>query len=74
MMIRSKAINIECNEKNTKYFANLEKRHAEKKNINALNINNNIVTDTKEILNEEARYYMNLYKRKQTEISSTVLF
>ena len=30
-ILRSKAIKIENNEKNTKYFANLEKKHAEKR-------------------------------------------
>ena len=32
-ILRSKAMHIEGNEKNTKYFANLEKRKAEKKTI-----------------------------------------
>ena len=34
ILLRSKAIYAESNEKNSAFFANLEKRHAEKKTIN----------------------------------------
>jgi len=41
-ILRSKALFIEGNEKNTKYFANLEKKQAEKKTIYKLKVNNQI--------------------------------
>ena len=37
-ILRSKAIHVENNEKNTRYFANLEKKHSEKKTIYKLKI------------------------------------
>ncbi len=64
MLIRARAIHIEQNEKNTKYFANLEKRHYESKTIHKLKINNKEIRDTKTILDEQSKFYSNLYSKK----------
>ena len=63
IFLRAKLDYIEFNEKNTKYFSALEKKHAEKKSINRLTINGNIITDQKTILNETRQFYKNLYKK-----------
>ena len=51
-ILRSKAQVIEEGEKNTKYFASLEKKRAESKLITRLNIKGKITTDQNEILKE----------------------
>ena len=61
-ILRSKAIHVEGNEKNTKYFANLEKKQAEKKTIHKLKINNAVVNGVKNVLKEEVTYYKRLYE------------
>lgn len=67
-MIRSKAIHVEGTEKNSKYFANLEKRHAEKKNISKSVIDGIEITENEKILQEEVKFYRKLYtKTPQTE-------
>lgn len=64
-ILRSKAIHIENNEKNTAYFSNLEKRNAEMKTMNKLRVNNKLVTGQKDILNEQHKYYNKLYKKNE---------
>ena len=49
-ILRSKAVKVENNEKNTKYFANLEKKHAEKKTLYKLKIDNKIITGVQNTL------------------------
>ena len=62
-ILRSKSVHVEFNEKNTKYFASLEKKHAEKKTIYKLKVDNNIVTGIKNTLNEEVKFYKKLYSK-----------
>ena len=64
-MIRAKAIHIESNEKNSAYFANLEKYHAEKKTIKTLKINDSYLTDQNCILTEIHNFYSNIYQKKK---------
>ena len=49
--LRSKAQVIEEGERNSKYFASLEKKKAESKIISRLNIKDKIITDQKDIIN-----------------------
>ena len=56
-ILRSKGNIIEHNEKNSKYFASLEKKKSETKLISRLQINDKISTDQKEILTETEKYY-----------------
>ena len=63
-IIRAKATQIEYSEKNSKYFANLEKRHIDKKTIHKLLINNVEVTNAKDIIEEQKTFYSNLYKKQ----------
>ena len=61
-MIRSRARWIEFGEKSTKYFFQMEKRNYNNKVIDALRASNNyIITDPKLILEEESKFYSNLY-------------
>lgn len=64
MILRAKAQHIEYNEKNSKYFANLEKRHYERKTITKLKTKHSILTDTKDILNEQRNFFKNLYRKQ----------
>ena len=63
-IIRSRARWHEQGEKSSKYFLNLEKRNQIRKNIRSLNVNNTTITNPKDILNEEAKYYQSLYTSK----------
>ena len=64
VLLRSKAEWIEGSEKNSKYFANLEKKKAEHKIISQLRDNkNNIETNQNNILNQIKDFYQNLYKK-----------
>ena len=64
ILLRAKAQWIEGSEKNTKYFANLEKKRAEAKSIQQLKTkNNSIIQDQKDILNHTANFYKDLYKK-----------
>ena len=73
-IIRSKAQIVEHGEKNSKYFASLEKKKSESKIISRLNINGDIITDKQEILSEQKKFYENLYKNRQTNHSSINFF
>lgn len=46
-ILRSKANLVEYGEKNSSYFASLEKKRSETKRVSQLNINNKIITDQK---------------------------
>ena len=65
LIIRSKAQIVEQDEKNSKYFASLEKKRAESKIVSRLNVNGGIITEPKEVLIEQKQYYENLYKEKE---------
>jgi len=61
--IRSKSQYYELGEKNSKFFYSLEKKNGEKKHITILeNDSGEIITDSSAILEEEVKYYENLYK------------
>ena len=67
MILRSKAQYVENNEKNSKYFASLEKRHYEQKTITKIKTNQNtILTDLKDIIAEQRNFYQQLYKVRPT--------
>ena len=70
---RSKAQIIEQNERNSKYFASLEKKKAESKIISRLNVNGTLITNQKSILSEEKQFYEKLYSKKE-QINSTIDF
>ncbi len=63
-MIRSRARWIDQSEKSTKYFLNLEKRNFKQKHIIKLESEDKVITNPNEILNEELKFYENLYKAK----------
>ena len=69
-ILRSKAQIIEEGEKISKFFASLEKKKAESKIISRLNIKGTIITDQKDILNEEKSYYENLFSKKDLKSTS----
>ena len=72
-IIRSKAQIVEHGEKNSKYFASLEKKKSESKIISRLNVNGHITTDKHEILSEQKKYYETLYKIREPS-NSTINF
>ena len=65
MIVRSKALTVENNEKNTKLFANLEKKRSESKIIKQLNVNGQVVASLPDILNEQKIFYEHLYHKKE---------
>ena len=73
-ILLSKAQVIEEGERNSKYFASLEKKKAESKIISRLNIKDKIITDQKDIINEEKSYYKNLFSKKDLKHSSYNIF
>lgn len=64
--IRARVQFLEEGERNTKYFHSLEKSRQARKVITSLKIDNNTITDTYEILNEEVRFYEKLYNSDST--------
>ena len=62
MIIRSRARWYEHGERSSKYFINLEKRNHVKKHIRKLDINGFLTTDPLKILNEQKRFYQELYQ------------
>ena len=73
-ILRLKANVIEHNEKNSKYFASLEKKKSESKLISRLTINNQTTTDQTEILKATEDFYKNLYKTKESKNSAYNFF
>ncbi len=71
--IRAKVNWIEYGEKSSKYFLNLEKHRGKLKAMSSIKVDNNIViTDQQGILNEQVKYYSNLYK-KESEFNKSDL-
>ncbi|KAH3849835.1 hypothetical protein DPMN_092239 [Dreissena polymorpha] len=52
ILLRARAQHVEHNEKNTKYFANIEKRRSEQKTVHKLVVNGKDITNRTEILEE----------------------
>lgn len=73
-ILRSKAQIIEEGEKNSKFFASLEKKRAESKIISRLNINGRVITDQDEILKEEKKYYQKLYSKQKLKSTTYNFF
>ena len=65
LIMRSKANIVEHDEKNSKYFASLEKKRSETKLISRLAINNSISTNQKEIITEIQSFYKRLYNKRE---------
>ena len=74
IIVRSKANKIEYNEKNSKYFSNLEKKRSEQKTITHLNINGKHVTNQQEIRQEQKQFYETLYEKRETTDSTINFF
>ena len=70
LILRSKAEMVENGERNSKYFASLEKKRSETKPISRLKINNKINTNQTEILSETELFYKNLYNKWEVGHSS----
>ena len=72
-MVRSKVRWVEQGEKNTRYFLNLKKRHAEKQRILKLKLENGLeVDDPDSILKEQANFLKNLYTSNNDNVENPV--
>ena len=74
LIMRSNANIVEYDEKNSKYFASLEKKRSETKLISRLSINNSISTNQREIITEIQSFYKNLYNKRQQNNSKFNFF
>ena len=72
-LIRSRAQHLELNEKNNKYFLNLEKRNFNAKCIKSLKTSDGFIYKEQEILEEEKRYFENLYSSNHPKIDPSEL-
>ena len=70
-MIRSKVRWCEQGERRTRFFFNLEKRNRSNNYITKLKAENRTLVTPTEILNEEHRYYQNLYTSTCTNPNDT---
>lgn len=61
LLLRSKAEWVEGAEKNTKYFANLERKRSEERSIKQLTINNILENDHSNIMKHIKQYYQHIY-------------
>ena len=73
ILIRSRAEHIEYNEKNTKYFSNLEKHKAQSKTIYTLVENGEEIKEGKDILKIARNYFQKLYT-KQNNNKNKIIF
>ena len=72
--IRSRVKEIDQSERNTRYFFNLEKRNANIKSINRLELPNGEITeDQTVILKEMENFYTNLYKSSVVDNPATFM-
>ena len=74
IILRSKAEHVQCNDKNTKYFASLEKKKAESKLISTLNIQGKLTQNPKEIQQAQKIFYSKLYEKREYTHSSVNFF
>jgi len=66
--MRSRVRWYEYGEKNSKYFYNLEKTNQRKKHITALKVDDHTkLTEPREILEEEERFFKQIYTSKKTD-------
>ena len=63
-IFRTKAMWIEQGEQNSKYFLTLEKRNYVDKLISQLQVNDQIISDPRQILDEQCTFYKKLYSEK----------
>ena len=74
VLFRSKMKWVEMGEKNTKFFLNLEKKNFNQKYIRQLIVQNSTeVTKPDQILEEQRKYYENLYSSKLYDVSDNSL-
>ena len=66
--IRSKSDWYEYGEKYTKFFLNLEKTQAHQNKIRNILINQNKITDQKEVYNELFAFHNNLFKNDKKKL------
>ncbi len=62
--IRSKALWAQQGEKSNKFFLTLEKIRGKQKTMTSLRTENTVLTDQKDIMQEQVRFYKELYKKK----------
>ena len=55
---------VDFGQKNSKFFFHLEKKHQACNSIGSLKTDNGVVNNVTDILEEEVRYYTNLYQSK----------
>ena len=71
---RARAEYIDGGEKNTKFFANLEKKRATAKTITRLNKDGREIINSKNILKELESYYKQLYKYQKIDTKNIEQF
>ena len=74
IILRAKSRWVEEGEKNTKYFANLEKRNYENKVITNIQVNGIQIHEPSEILNEQKKYFENLYSKASDLSNNSDIF
>ena len=62
----------EHGERSTKYFLNFEKRNNVKKHISKLHASGAITTNPFKVLDEQKRFYHNLYNSKSTDMDCKI--
>lgn len=73
-IIRSKANILECNENPSRYFFQKEVNLAKKKTVHSIKCNNNIYTNSEDILTSFRSFYQNLYSEEPVDRSLNSLF
>ena len=70
-LVRAKVRWLKDGEKNSKYFLGLEKRNYLNKTVNCLKTEDGKeISDFKEVLNEQKRFYSNLYSFKENSLDN----
>ena len=73
-IVRARAEYLDCGEKNTNFFANLEKKRATAKTITRLNKDGKDIIYSKNILKELESYYKQLYKYQNIDTKNIKQF
>ena len=73
-IVRARAEYIDGGEKNTNFFANLEKKRATAKTITRLNKDGKEIINSKNILKELESYYKQLYKYQKIDTKNIEQF